>query len=119
MTLPRTYQKVRAMNQITDLISRASHIVGSDYALATQLDVPRQMISGWKKGARPCPPEDQARIAEIAGFDPMEALVNAHIERHAGTPKGEALCRTLGKWLPRNKYAPDIASEALNWRKRR
>ncbi|MBX9935735.1 MAG: helix-turn-helix domain-containing protein [Burkholderiaceae bacterium] len=99
-------------NQITELISKASAITGSDYALAAQLGVPRQMVSMWKKEARPCPPEEQARIADIAGFDPVEALVNAVLERHAGTPKGEALCRVLKRQRGQNKKPPELLQGA-------
>ncbi len=94
-------------NQIAELISKASAITGSDYALATRLGVPRQMVSMWKNEARPCPPEEQARIADIAGFDPVDALINAVLERHAGTPKGEALCRVLKRQRGQNKKPPE------------
>ena len=105
--------------KIAELIGQASNFLGSDSALAARLEVPRQMVSMWKTGAKPCPPEDQARIAELVGLDPLEALVGAVLERHAGTPKGDALCRVLGKWAPRTQKAPDIAPGALDWRKRR
>lgn len=77
--------------KISELIAGASQVLGSDNAIAVRLGVPRQLVSMWKSGARDCPPEDQARIAAILGADPREALVSAVLERHAGTPKGEAL----------------------------
>lgn len=76
---------------IADLISQAIEKTGSGAKLAEVLGVPQPMVSMWKSGAKPCPPEDQARIAAILGADPKEALVSAVLERHAGTPKGEAL----------------------------
>ena len=96
-------------NQITTLISQASEKLGSDNALAMRLGVPRQMISMWKNGARPCPPEDQARIAAVLGLDPVEALVGAVLERHEGTPKGAALADLFCDWKSRKKKAPDNA----------
>ena len=76
---------------IADLISQAIEKTGSGAKLAEVLGVPQPMVSMWKSGAKPCPPEDQARIAAILGADPKEALVSAVLERHAGTPKGAAL----------------------------
>lgn len=76
---------------IANLISQAIEKTGSGAKLAEALGVPQPMVSMWKSGAKPCPPEDQARIAAILGADPREALVYAVLERHAGTPKGEAL----------------------------
>lgn len=76
---------------ISDLITQAIEKTGSGAKLAELLGVPQPAITMWKNGARPCPPEDQARIAAILGADPREALVSAVLERHAGTPKGEAL----------------------------
>ena len=105
--------------KVAELITQACEKVGSSTKLAELLEVPQPAISMWKNGSRPCPPEDQARIAELVGLDPLEALVGAVLERHAGTPKGEALCRVLGKWAPRTQKAPDIAPGALDWRKRR
>ena len=98
------------MNEkIAELITQASDVLGSDSALAARLEVPRQMVSMWKKGAKPCPPEDQARIAAVLGLDPVEALVGAVLERHEGTPKGAALADLFCDWKSRKKKAPDNA----------
>lgn len=105
--------------QVSELISQASEKAGSGAKLAELLGVPAPMVSMWRKGAKPCPPEEQARIAELAGFDPLEALVGAVLERHAGTPKGEALCRMLGKWAPKQKAPSEVLGADANWRKRR
>ena len=96
------------MQQAEILLEQGAEKCGNYSRLAEVLGVSRMLVSQWKSGAKPCPPEDQARIADLVGLDPVEALVNAHIERHAGTPKGEALCRTLGRWLPRKQKAPDL-----------
>ena len=87
------------MTQLLDLINRASEAEGSDYKLAQRLHVPRQMVSMWRAGTKPCPPEDQAQIAAIAGIDPVQTLIRAHLERHEGTAKGERLFTLLGKRL--------------------
>lgn len=87
------------MNQVPELLTRALEKAGSPTALAKALKVPPQMVSMWRSGAKPCPPEDQARIAAIAGIDPVQILVRAHIEKHEGTEKGDQLARVLGKFL--------------------
>ena len=87
------------MTQVPELLTRASEAVGSQTEVAKLLKVPPQMLSMWKSGAKPCPPEDQARIAAIAGVDPIQTLVRAHIEKHEGTEKGDQLARVLGKFL--------------------
>lgn len=69
-------------------------------------------VNNWKSGAKPCPPEDQARIADLVGLDPVEVLVNAVLERHAGTPKGEALCRVLRRQRGQNKKPPELLQGA-------
>ena len=85
--------------QLPDLIARASAVAGSDSALARSLGVPQPMVSMWKLGKKTCPPEDQASMAAIAGLDPVQALVRAHLERHEGTAKGDRLMKVMGKSL--------------------
>lgn len=87
------------MSQIPELIDRALQKTGTVSALGKALGIPPSMVSMWKSGAKPCPPEDQARLAAIAGLDPIQTLVRAHIERHEGTEKGDQLARVLGKFL--------------------
>ena len=86
-------------NQIPDLIARASKVAGNDSALARSMGVPPSMVSMWKLGTKTCPPEDQASMAAIAGLDPVQVLVRAHLERHEGTAKGDRLMKVLGKSL--------------------
>ena len=92
-------ERLQKMTQVPELLTRASEAVGSQTEVAKLLKVPPQMLSMWKSGAKPCPPEDQARIAAIAGIDPIQTLVRAHIEKHEGTEKGDQLARVLGKFL--------------------
>jgi len=87
------------MSQVPELIERALAVAGSQAELARLLKVTPPNITVWKKEEKPCPPEDQARIAAIAGIDPIQTLVRAHIEKHEGTEKGDQLARVLGKFL--------------------
>ena len=87
------------MSQLPELIERALVVSGSQAELARTLKVPPSHVTMWKTGAKPCPPEDQARIGAIAGLDPVQTLVRAHIEKHEGTEKGDQLARVLGKFL--------------------
>ncbi len=106
------------MQQEISLLEQAAEKYGNYSRLAEELGVSRMLVSQWKSGAKPCPPEEQARLAELVGLDPLAALVGAVLERHAGTPKGDALCRMLGKFAGKSKNAPGEMPEALNWRKR-
>lgn len=87
------------MSQVPELIERALAVAGSQAELARLLKVAPPNITVWKKEEKPCPPEDQARLAAIAGIDPIQTLVRAHIEKHVGTEKGDQLARILGKFL--------------------
>ena len=87
------------MSQVPELIERALAVAGSQAELARLLKVAPPNITVWKKEEKPCPPEDQARLAAIAGIDPVQTLVRAHIEKHEGTEKGDQLAQVLGKFL--------------------
>ena len=87
------------MSQVPELIERALAVAGSQAELARLLKVAPPNITVWKKEEKPCPPEDQARLAAIAGIDPVQTLVRAHIEKHEGPEKGDQLARVLGKFL--------------------
>ena len=85
------------LQHLNELMDRAKSIAGSDYALAKQLGVSRMKISNWRHGHAPCPVEDQALIASVAGLDPAEFLVRAVVLKHQGTAKGDRLMKVLGK----------------------
>lgn len=85
--------------ELLELIEQASKVVGSDYKLAQMLEVPRQTVSHWKHGHKPCPPADVALMASLAGLDASAWLVRATIEKYEGTSKGDALYKALGKAL--------------------
>lgn len=87
------------LKELNFLIDAASKVAGSDYKLAQALEVPRQHVSAWRKGTRAAGPDDQALMAGLAGFDPVQTLARATVEKWEGKPKGDRLMRVLGKAL--------------------
>lgn len=85
------------LDELNFLIDKASAIAGSDNKLAALIGTTRMAISDWRNGRRPCPPEQQALIASVAGFDPQQTALRALVQRHEGTPMGDKLMRVLGK----------------------
>lgn len=81
------------------LIDKAASIAGSRYKLAKQLKVSTSNLYAWEKG-KACPPGDIALMAAIAGYDPVQWLVRATLEKYEGTEKGDQLARALGKPSP-------------------
>lgn len=79
------------------LIAAASEIAGSEGKLAIMLGIPQQHVNNWKHGKRTATPEDQALLASVAGFDPVQTLARATVEKWEGKPKGDMLMRVLGK----------------------
>lgn len=87
------------LKKLNELIDKASAVAGSDYRLGKMLHTTPQAVSDWRAGRRACPPADVALLAQVAGLDAADWLIRAVIEKHAGTPKGEALFSALGKGL--------------------
>lgn len=83
--------------ELAELIELAQIRAGNHAKLAEQIGVPFQHVSNWKNGKRTCTPEDRALLAHAAGLDPTPFLVDAMVEKHEGTKKGEVLKRALGK----------------------
>lgn len=79
------------------LIDKASAIAGSDAKLAALVGQPKQRVSNWRHGVVPCPIEDQALMASVAGMDPVQELARAVLRKHEGSKKGELLLKALGK----------------------
>jgi hypothetical protein len=88
---------MKHLDELNLLIDAASKIAGSDNKLSLLCGCSRMRMSDWRKGRAPCPPEFQALLASIAGFDPQETAIRALVQRHEGTPMGEKLMRVLGK----------------------
>lgn len=82
--------------ELNFLIDSASKIAGSDYKLAQLIGVDRQAISNWRHGTA-CPPENQALMAHVAGFDPISTLARATVKKFEGKEKGDLLMKALGK----------------------
>lgn len=66
--------------QALDLIKRAETHAGGPAAVARTLGVPTSHLSNWKAGDRTCPPDMRARLAALAGLDPMAELVEGLAE---------------------------------------
>jgi transcriptional regulator with XRE-family HTH domain len=62
------------------LIDAAKTHTGSDAETARRLGVTFQEVSNWRHGRRTCPPDMKARLAQIAGLDPTNALIEAVME---------------------------------------
>lgn len=88
-----------SIQELNELIDRASAIAGSDAKLAKSIGVPPQHVSNWRNGHRPCPAADVALMAGIAGLDATAWLVRATLAKHEGTTKGDQLYKALGKAL--------------------
>jgi len=82
---------------LDELINRASKKAGSDSALARELEVGRSLVSDWRKGRKPCSPEDQTLMAGLAGLEAEAWGARAMIAKHAGTTKGAKLEGALKK----------------------
>lgn len=100
------------IERIKTLIDAASMRVGNQYRMGRHIGYSDAEVSMWKAGARSCPPEAQALMAEAAGFDVAEILAIAIIERHANTARGEKLLSALGKVLHQEHAAAFIATSA-------
>ena len=88
---------MQQLKTINDLLDRAKAHTGSDNATAEAIGTTRQAISNWRHGHKPCPIEDQALLADLAGIDAITTIARGICERHAGTPKGARLLAVLGK----------------------
>lgn len=84
-------------SQLNLLIDKAAAIAGSDYRLAKNLGVPRQHVSNWRAGCRPCPIGEIVLMADIAGLRPDEWLAREIVAKHEGTEKGARLTEALKK----------------------
>ena len=81
------------------LIDKASKNCGSDAALARKMGIYPADVSNLRAGKRPLSPELAAEIADIAGEDARQAVIDAVIERNLNTKKGGVLREILGKAL--------------------
>ncbi|WP_313313166.1 hypothetical protein [Pulveribacter sp.] len=87
------------MKYALSLIDKASKICGGDAALSRRLKISRAAVSLMRSGERAVTPEIAAELADIAGEDARQAVIDAVIERNQGTEKGPVLRQILGKAL--------------------
>lgn len=81
------------------LIDKAREKCHSDAELARRLGVSKALLSMMRKRQREVTPDIAALLADIAGEDARQAVVDAVIERAAGTERGLMLREILGKAL--------------------
>lgn len=81
------------------LIDKAIKNCGSSAELARKLEMYPADISNLRSGKRALSPEIAAEIAEIAGEDARQAVIDAIIERNMANKKGPILSAILGKAL--------------------
>lgn len=81
------------------LIDKAIKSCGSSAELARKLEMYPADISNLRSGKRALSPEIAAEIAEIAGEDARQAVIDAIIERNMANKKGPILSAILGKGL--------------------
>jgi DNA-binding transcriptional regulator YdaS (Cro superfamily) len=86
------------MDSVKTLIDKATSKCGTRYKLAKMLHVAPANVYQWETGAKTCPNEVRALIAQIAGDDPIQELVRATIENAKGE-RQEQLRQILGKQL--------------------
>ena len=82
------------MQDLEALLARAIEKCGTEYKLAQKLGVSKSLVY-----ERKLSPEMWALIADIAGEDPTQALVQATIEKAKGKPRFQWLADALGKSL--------------------
>ena len=97
LTWPDFVRKVSNMYLAQTLIEKAVKVCGSAAELARRLEIYPADVTNLKKGKRPLSPEVAAEIANIAGMDARQAVIDAIIERNAANRKGALLADILGK----------------------
>lgn len=85
------------MKTVQTLIDKASKACGSDAALAQRMGIYPADISNLRAGKRALSPELAAEIADIAGEDARQAVIDAVIERNLTGKNGPLLNEIFGK----------------------
>lgn len=93
------------MKTVQTLIDKASKACGSDAALARRMGIYPADISNLRAGKRALSPELAAEIADIAGEDARQAVIDAVIERNLTGKKGPLLKEILGKEIAAGEAA--------------
>lgn len=79
------------MEEVQTLIDSAAKVCGSRYKLSKRIDVAQSHLSEMASGKRGIPPRVAAKLADVAGLDPRDALVIATIEREKDPAERAAL----------------------------
>ena len=87
------------MQSVAALIDKAIEMCGSASELARRMGIDRAEITKLRQGKRPMSPELAAEIADLAGEDARQAVIDAIIARNAEGRKGQLLREILGKAL--------------------
>lgn len=85
------------MQAAQTLIDKAVETCGSAAELARRMGIDRAEITRLRQGKRPLSPELAAEIADLAGEDARQAVIDAIIERNSDSRKGALLREILGK----------------------
>ncbi len=88
------------MNAVNILLDKAKacRSLASDLALGHELEVSRQLVSQWRKGANPLSDERIAQLCKLAGENTGAWLVRVHAEQSSGqiAKEWQAIMRKLG-----------------------
>ena len=87
------------MQELLTLIDKARDVCGSDSALAKRMGMYQPDVSALRSGKRQMSPEVAAELADIAGEDAVQAVIDAIIVRSKGTRKEGVMRAVLGKGL--------------------
>lgn len=85
--------------ELAALIAKAAEELGTKAAVARAVNVTPQRLNEWEKGARTCPPEKVALIADAAKLPADQWLTRAVLWSQAGKPDEARLRAALGKWV--------------------
>lgn len=89
--------KGESMNVTKILIDKAVENEGSLKAVAKKLGLNANKLSQQRNGHVSIQPDDLAAIAHVAGYNAMNVLAAATLEKTTGTQKGALLDEALGK----------------------
>ena len=87
------------MLNIITLIDKAAEVCGGQNALAKRLGFSKGTLSDMRHGRKAISPATAAELADIAGEDARQAVIDAVIEGARGTRREGVLREILGKAL--------------------
>lgn len=87
------------INPLITLIDKAVEVCGSQAELARRMGIFPADVHNMQANKRPISPETAAELADIAGDDARQAVIDAIIIRNATNRRGAHLKEILGKAL--------------------